>query len=79
MREYTLNRAHAAGSIGMSLAILFHNWRARRRIAKLVECSNGILRTISPTRDDLRWAVRLPLSQDPDRALEDRAFRNSRA
>ncbi len=79
MRDYALNRAMAADSIGTSLISLFRNWRERRQMAKLETCEDHILRGLGITRDDIRWAMRLPLGQNPALALEDRTFRRSRA
>lgn len=51
MRDYALNRAMAAESIGTSFYALFRNWRARRQMAVLAKCDDkhlqelGIIRT----------------------------------
>ena len=79
MRDYALNRAMAAESIGTSLLTLYRNWRARRRIEKLASSGDAILRELGFTRDDVQWAMRLPLGRNPMLALEERAFRLSRA
>ncbi|MBC8038635.1 MAG: hypothetical protein H7X89_15615 [Rhizobiales bacterium] len=79
MRDYALNRAMAAESLGMSPLTLFRNWKARREMAKLANCDGEVLRSLAVTRDDVRWAMGLPLSRDPRLALEDRVFRRSRA
>ena len=79
MRDYTLNRAIAAENIGASLLAPYRNWRARCRIEKLTICNDAILRDLGITRDDVQWAIRLPLGRNPMLALEERAFRLSRA
>jgi hypothetical protein len=78
MRDYTLTRAMAAESIGNSPVTLFWNWQARRRVACLANCSDGILKSLALTKEDVQWAMGLPLAHDPERALEDCAFRRSR-
>lgn len=78
MRNYALTQAMASESIGNSPITLFRNWRARRRVATLVGCGDRILKSLALTEKDVEWAMSLPLSQDPERALEDRAFRRAR-
>jgi len=78
MRDYALNRAMAAESIGTSLISLFRNWRARSEMAKLANCDDKLLLDLGIQRDDVRWALRLPLSQNPRLALEERAFLRTR-
>ncbi len=78
MRNYALTMALASESVGNSPTILFRNWRARRRVASLVGCGDRILKSLALTKEDVEWAMSLPLTQDPERALEDRTFRRSR-
>lgn len=78
MRDYALNRAMAAENIGASLLAPYRNWRARCRIEKLANGNDEILKDLGITRDDVQWAMRLPLGRNPMLALEDRAFRQSR-
>ena len=78
MRNYTLTRAMAAESIGNSLVTLFRNWQARRRVACLAGCEDNILQSLAITQEDVRWAMGLALRHNPERALEDCAFRRSR-
>lgn len=78
MRNYALTQAMASESIGNSPATFFRNWRARRRVAVLVGCGDRILKSLALTEKDVEWAMSLPLSQDPERALEDRSFRRAR-
>jgi uncharacterized protein YjiS (DUF1127 family) len=78
MRDYALNRAMASESIGASIMTLFRNWRARSEMAKLANCDDQILKDLGIRRDEVRWALRLPLSQNPRLALEERAFIRSR-
>lgn len=74
MREYVLGRAIASESHGLSLATLFRNWMARRSLARVPDCNDYLLRDLGLTRADVDWARRLPLSQNPLLALEDRAW-----
>jgi uncharacterized protein YjiS (DUF1127 family) len=78
MRDYTLNRAIAAESIGTSLSTLFRNWRARRQIGALAKCDDRLLKELGIIRDDVLWATRLPLSQNSQLALEECAFMRAR-
>jgi hypothetical protein len=78
MRDYALNRAMSSESIGTSIVSLFRNWRARSKMAKLATCDEQILKDLGVRRDEVRWALRLPLSQNPRLALEERAFIRSR-
>jgi hypothetical protein len=68
MRDYALTQAIASESLGSSLAGLFRNWMARRRLA-------GNPRDDRFTSEDIDWALSLPLSVNPLVALEDRTFR----
>jgi hypothetical protein len=76
MRDYALNHALATESIGTSLLTIFRNWRARRELAMLKYSNDPILKGI--TEDDLQWALRLPLRDNPRLALENLRFRRSR-
>jgi hypothetical protein len=78
MRDYALNRAIAAESIGTSFFTLFCNWRARRQMAALAMCDDKLLQERGILRDEVQWAMRLPLSQNSQLALEGRAFMRAR-
>ena len=78
MRDYALNRAMAAESIGASLLTLFQNWRAWSEMAKFANYDDQILGDLGIIRDEVRWALRLPLSQNPRLALEECAFTRAR-
>lgn len=78
MREFALNRAQSVESIGGSLVTLYGNWRARCQTAKLATCDDQLLRKLAITRDEVQWALRLPLSQNSRLALEERAFMRTR-
>jgi len=77
MRDYAMNRAAASESLGSALVTLYHNWQARRAMARLADCNDHLLKDIGVTRDDIDWVRHLPLSENPRLALEDRAFRRS--
>ena len=79
MRDYAINRAMAADSLGVSLVNYCRNWQARRETAKLLKSDNHSLTMRGLTRDDICWALRLPLDKNPRLALEDRAFHRSLA
>jgi uncharacterized protein YjiS (DUF1127 family) len=78
MRDYALNRAMAAESIGTSLFTLFRNWRVRRQVAALAKCDDKLLQDLGILRDEVIWATRLPLSQNSQLALEGCAFMRAR-
>jgi hypothetical protein len=78
MRDYALNRALAAESIGTSLPTLFRNWQARRELAKLEHSNDHMLRVMHITQDDVQWALQLPLRDNPRLALENLRFQRSR-
>ena len=78
MRDYALSQASATGSIGFSLATLFANWQARREVAKLEHCDDPALRQMGLTREDVRKALRLPLTENSRLALDQYAFLRSR-
>jgi hypothetical protein len=79
MRDYAIQRATASESLGSSLIGLVHNWQARRRIARWLSDGETPDHGLGLSAVDLRWAMRLPLDQNPLVALEDLAFRRSRA
>lgn len=72
MRDYVLNYSHSRQAAGPSFWFTerVHNWFARRAIAKLEHYEDHILRDIGVTRDEIRWASHLPLSQNAALALE---------
>jgi hypothetical protein len=78
MRDYALNQALATESIGTSLLTLFRNWQARRDLAKLEYSNDHVLKGMGITQNDVRWALQLPLRDNPKLALENLCFRRSR-
>ncbi len=81
MRNYALHRAASLGEFGAisHLRRFLRNWVARRAIARLDNYDDFLLRDIGVTRDDIRWASHLPLSQNAALALEERSVRQRRA
>jgi uncharacterized protein YjiS (DUF1127 family) len=77
MRDYALNQAISTGEYGVvSFARrLVRNWKAKRRIAALGNFDDYMLQDIGITRDEVQWAVGLPLTVNAAVALEERAFR----
>lgn len=77
MREYALHRAESLGEFGIvSFARrLVRNWKAKRRILALGDFDDYMLADIGITRDEVQWAVGLPLTVNAAVALEERAFR----
>ncbi len=76
MRDYALNRAESLGEYGVVYFArrLLRNWKARRRIASLGNFDDYMLKDIGVTRDEVQWAVGLPLTVNAAVALEERAF-----
>jgi uncharacterized protein YjiS (DUF1127 family) len=77
MRDYVLNQAISRGEYGIVsfLRRVKRNWKAKRRIAALGSFDDYMLRDIGVTRDEIQWAVGLPLTVNAALALEERAFR----
>jgi len=77
MRDYALYRAESLGEFGIiSFARrLVRNWKAKRRIVALGNFDDYMLQDIGITRDEVQWAVGLPLTVNAAIALEERAFR----
>jgi uncharacterized protein YjiS (DUF1127 family) len=67
MREYTLTQALSrdASHSFAGLRRAFSNWLRRRRLRRVDDLDDHILWDIGLTRDDLRAALKLPLSVDP--------------
>jgi uncharacterized protein YjiS (DUF1127 family) len=80
MRDYVLNQAISQGEYGIVsfLRRVKRNWKAKRRIAALGSFDDYMLRDIGVTRDEIQWAVGLPLTVNAALALEERAFRRRR-
>ena len=79
MRDYVLTEARsrdAAHAFPM-LRRLFANWFRRRRLRRVEELDDHILRDIGVGRDDLRAALRMPLGVDPYQELQRRLRRRS--
>ena len=77
MRDYVLNQAISQGEFGLVsfLRRMVRNWKAKRRIAALGSFDDYMLKDIGITRDEVEWAVGLPLTVNAALALEERAFR----
>ena len=77
MRDYVLNQAISQGEFGLVsfLRRVARNWKAKRRIAALGNFDDYMLKDIGITRDEVQWAVGLPLTVNAAVALEERAFR----
>lgn len=74
MRNYALHQARQteAPSIATLLHRLLQNWKARREIAHLSRFDDHMLRDIGLTRQSLRTAMNVSLSDDPYALLETR-------
>lgn len=80
MRDYALNRAHAAGEApgGSLIARLVRNWAARRAVARLESYDDYMLRDMGVTREDVTWAAGRPLTVNAALALEERSRQRTR-
>jgi uncharacterized protein YjiS (DUF1127 family) len=74
MRDYALHQAEVSGTLSGAglLTALFRNWQARRALRRVENLDDHLLRDIGARREDIHWAVNLPLSANPVLALEER-------
>ena len=70
MKDYALAQACAADAVASSLATLFTDWRAHREVVRSETCDDSALHQISVTREDVRQALRLPLTENSLLALD---------
>jgi uncharacterized protein YjiS (DUF1127 family) len=75
MRDYALHQAQTAGSLPGAglLENLLRNWAARRAVRRMESLDDHLLRDIGVTRDEVRWAAGLPLSQNAALSLDERS------
>ena len=80
MRDFVLNQAISQGEYGVvSFARrILRNWKAKRRVIRLGDFDDYLLRDIGVTRGEVEWAAGLPLTVNAAVALEERAFRRRR-
>lgn len=74
MRDYALHQAQVAGNMPGAGLIekLLRNWLARKAVRRLERLDDHLLRDIGASREDIRWAVSLPLSANAALALQER-------
>jgi uncharacterized protein YjiS (DUF1127 family) len=67
MRDYILHQAEARDSTFAfpKLRRLVRSWLAKRSLRRLDHLDDYMLNDIGLTRDDLRYAMRLPYDLDP--------------
>ncbi len=77
MREYTLTQAlnQDAAHAFSGLRRIAANWLKRRHLRRIEDMDDHILADIGVNRDDLRSALRLPLTVDPVWELNRQAHR----
>lgn len=72
-----IDRAEAriglATRVGAMAFTLWRAYRGRRALRTLIEADDRMLRDIGVTRDDVRWALDAPATQDPTTYLRLRA------
>jgi uncharacterized protein YjiS (DUF1127 family) len=75
MREYALHQAQQSDQLtGHGLLVqLWRNWRAKRAVRKLQELDDNLLKDIGVTREEINWALLLPLSVNAARELARRS------
>jgi len=77
LSEDTIHRAAPRAGLTARLATaalgLWRAYRGRRALHTLIEADDRMLRDIGVTRDDVRWALDAPTSQDPTAYLRLRA------
>jgi uncharacterized protein YjiS (DUF1127 family) len=74
MREYAHHQAQQFGVFEESLLVQrIHNWFIRRAVKRLDQLDDHLLADIGVTRDEIRWAAHLPLTENAALALEGRA------
>lgn len=84
MRDYILHQAEARDSTFAfpNLRRLVRSWLAKRSLRRLDHLDDYMLNDIGLTRDDIRFALRLPYDLDPidemNRVREDRMRRGIR-
>ena len=73
MNDYAHHMAQNSGSLAGYgiLAKLWHNWQARKSVAKLAKLDDFMLRDIGLTRDQVSWAKHQSLSINAALALEE--------
>jgi uncharacterized protein YjiS (DUF1127 family) len=64
MREYALHQAQQTDQIAGHglLAQLWRNWKAKRAVRRLQDLDDNLLADIGVTREEINWALLLPLS-----------------
>jgi uncharacterized protein YjiS (DUF1127 family) len=60
---------HPSGNAVLPISSLVKNWLVRRAVSRLDRLNDRLLRDVGITRDDVRWAASLPLSENAARAL----------
>jgi uncharacterized protein YjiS (DUF1127 family) len=77
MRDYVLSLVHAleieTGFPG--LRSLWRNLMAKRRVTRIGDMDDHMLRDIGVTREEVQWAAGLPITVNAALALEERSFR----
>jgi uncharacterized protein YjiS (DUF1127 family) len=63
---------HGSGAIS-AFSNLLRNWRARRAVGRLDDFDDYMLSDIGVTRDEVRWALSLPLTTNAAQALHETA------
>ena len=66
---------HRVASPRFTFGAIYHNWKSRRAVAKLLDREDRILDDIGVTRDEIAWASHLPLSHNAACELERVAYR----
>ena len=80
MRDYALHPARSFEAVGDHSLIgrFVRNWLARRAVSQLGHFDDHLLKDIGVTRGDIGWASKLPLTENPAAALDDRVNQRRR-
>jgi uncharacterized protein YjiS (DUF1127 family) len=64
MREYALHHAQQTDQLSGHgiIAHLWRNWKAKQAVRRLQDLDDNILTDIGVTREEINWALLLPLS-----------------
>ena len=75
-RQASSQEAGALPALAGTVHKLYRAWRNRRSLMRVTELDEHLLADIGISREDVKWALDLPIGYDPAAALQERALRN---